>query len=156
MLSLAASLGTILFLLNMLFGTRKNVQTTFLGEAVNLNMFGFHLFILVALVVLILFNLFEHAAGLIGKRKNEIVILNRVGWTNRSIRKLLFIEFSLTYFLGFSISLFLGLGVFRIFYTDFPIPIYAQILCMAIFMSIFLLIGFYYLLLKINKLNRHI
>ncbi|MDT2248982.1 hypothetical protein P7H16_21580 [Paenibacillus larvae] len=28
-LSLAASLGTILFLLNMLFGTRKNVQTTF-------------------------------------------------------------------------------------------------------------------------------
>lgn len=155
-LSLAASLGTILFLLNMLFGTRKNVQTTFLGEAVNLNMFGFHLFILVALVVLILFNLFEHAAGLIGKRKNEIVILNRVGWTNRSIRKLLFIEFSLTYFLGFSISLFLGLGVFRIFYTDFPIPIYAQILCMAIFMSIFLLIGFYYLLLKINKLNRHI
>ncbi|MDT2294892.1 hypothetical protein P7H15_21680 [Paenibacillus larvae] len=72
-LSLAASLGTILFLLNMLFGTRKNVQTTFLGEAVNLNMFGFHLFILVALVVLILFNLFEHAAGLIGKRKMKLL-----------------------------------------------------------------------------------
>lgn len=155
LLSLIASLGSILFLINLLFGTRKHVQATVLGEAVNSTLFGFHLFILIALVVLTLFNLFEHTLGLIEKRQNEIKILYRIGWTNRSIRKCLFIEFSLTYFIGFFLSLFLGFGMYLLFYTDFPVPIYLQVPCMAIVMALYLLIGFYYLSLKISKLNRH-
>jgi putative ABC transport system permease protein len=127
-ITLIAVSGTVaLFTANMILGVQQNINTTFLGNAVKEATASSQWLIVAASTAVTLFGIWEATRAMAAKREREIYFLRIIGWNQFHVVRLIAGELALVLGIGFGAAMLAGLGIYRIFYEEFPIPMGVQL-----------------------------